>query len=51
MSTVRQDIMTLTQEADRLTEYYVERIKRYGTEATRAEVAKGEARIARSSKR
>ena len=51
MSTVRQDIMTLTQEADRLTDYYVERIKRYGTEATRTEVAKGEARIAEIGKK
>jgi len=34
-----------------LTAYYVERIKRYGTEATRTEVAKGEARIAEIGKK
>ena len=49
MSTVRQDIISLTQEADRLTTYYIDRMKKYGVEATRTEVAKGEARIAEIS--
>ena len=44
MSSVLEDIIDLTQEADRLTAYYIKRIKKYGKEATRTEVAKGEAR-------
>ena len=50
MPSVREDIVKLTQEADRLTEYYVQRIKKYGVAATRTEVAKGEARIAEIGK-
>ena len=46
----KRQIVKLTQEADRLTEYYVKRIKEDGVAATRTEVAKGEARIAEINK-
>ncbi len=50
MSSVRDEIIALTQESDRLTDYYVKRIKQYGAEATQTEVAQGEARIAEIGK-